>query len=203
MVVAKESDVTKRTIQTDGEQIQGNKTRNLRDRGPRIGEKGEGWASWTGQALFAWTRTYDEPRRSGKCGYKAAGVLAALTFPIRALRACAVLDCWRHGIAWQRSPVRCLLPCICAWREKETFQLFNFVQSLKIAHFRAYRDPYNTSAPCSIGEMQMVNGPRKEGPLKNVVPLSHDGKSIVRGEFERYCRKAREADKASSKELLM
>ena len=30
---------------------------------------GGGWASWTAQALFAWTRTHDEPRRSGKCGY--------------------------------------------------------------------------------------------------------------------------------------
>ena len=59
---------------------------------------------------------------------------AALTCPIRAPRACAVLDCWRHGIAWQRSPVRCLLPCIHALREKESFQLFHFVQPLKMVH---------------------------------------------------------------------
>ena len=39
MVVAKESDVTERMIHTGGEQIQGNETRNFRDRGPRIGEK--------------------------------------------------------------------------------------------------------------------------------------------------------------------
>ena len=32
--------------------------------------------------------------------------------------------------------------------------------------------PYNTSAHCSIGEMQIVNRPRKEGPSKNVMLLS-------------------------------
>ena len=42
MVVAKESDVTERMIHTGGEQIQGNETRNFRDRGPRIGERGGG-----------------------------------------------------------------------------------------------------------------------------------------------------------------
>ena len=41
-VVAKESDMTERMIHTGGEQIQGNETRNFRDRGPRIGEKREG-----------------------------------------------------------------------------------------------------------------------------------------------------------------
>ena len=82
MVEAKESDVTERMIHTVGEQIQGNETRNFRDRGLRIGEKKErGWASWTAQVLFAWTRTHDEPRKSGTCGYIAAGLLhAALTY---------------------------------------------------------------------------------------------------------------------------
>ena len=77
-------------IHTDGEQIQGNETRNFRDRGPRIGEKkGGGWASWTAQALFAWTRTHDEPQKSGTCGYIAAGLLrAALTCLL-----CAALMC--------------------------------------------------------------------------------------------------------------
>ena len=79
MVVAKESDVSERMIHTGGEQIQGNETRNLfRDKGPRIGEKnggGGGGASWTAQALFAWTRTHDEPRKSETCGYIAAGLL--------------------------------------------------------------------------------------------------------------------------------
>ena len=42
MVVAKESDVTEHMIHTGGEQIQGNETRNFRDRGPRIGEKKRG-----------------------------------------------------------------------------------------------------------------------------------------------------------------
>ena len=45
MVVAKESDVTERMIHTGGEQIQGNETRDLRDRGPRIGEKKRGGGS--------------------------------------------------------------------------------------------------------------------------------------------------------------
>ena len=35
-----------------------------------------------------------------------------------------------------------------------------------------------------IGEMQIVNRPRKEGPSKNVMLLSNDGKSIVRGRFK-------------------
>ena len=43
MVVAKESDVTERMIHTGGEQIQGNETRNVGDRGPRIGENRGGW----------------------------------------------------------------------------------------------------------------------------------------------------------------
>ena len=113
---------------------------------------GGGGASWTAQPLFAWTRTQDEPRRSGKCGYIAAGLLhavltcllrAAPTCLIRATRACAVLDCWRHGIAWQRSPVRCLLLCVRALREKENFQLFHFVQPLKMVQFlRHLRSSY-------------------------------------------------------------
>ena len=65
MVVAKESDVTERMIHTGGEQIQGHETRNVRDWGSRLGETGEGgWASWTAQARFAWTRTHDEPGKS-------------------------------------------------------------------------------------------------------------------------------------------
>ena len=112
MVVAKESDVTKRMIHTDGQQIKGNETCNFRDRGRESAKKGGGGASRTAQALFALTRTHDEPRRSGKCGYIAVGLLrAALTrllhaaLTCRAPRACAILDCWRHGMALQRSPV--------------------------------------------------------------------------------------------------
>ena len=37
--VANESDVTEHMIHTGGEHIQGNETRNFRDRGPWIGEK--------------------------------------------------------------------------------------------------------------------------------------------------------------------
>ena len=78
MVVAKESDVTERMIHTGGEQIQGNETHNFRDRGRESAKKkkgGGGWASWTAQALFAWTRTHDEPGKSGTYGYIAAGLL--------------------------------------------------------------------------------------------------------------------------------
>ena len=73
-------------IHTGGEQIQGNETRNFRDWGPRIGKKGGGgWASWTAQALFAWTRTHDEPGNSETCGYIAAGLLrSGVTFGHRA-----------------------------------------------------------------------------------------------------------------------
>ena len=129
--------MTEPMIHTGGEQILGNYTRNFRDRGPRIGgKKGGGggvWASWTAQALFAWTRTHDEPRRSGTCGNIDACLLrtalmcllcAALTCPIRAPRACAVLDCWRQGIAWQRSPARCLPSCVCRCTKKKIFNSF-------------------------------------------------------------------------------
>ena len=45
-----------------------------------------GWASWTAQALFAWTRTHDEPGKSGTFGYIAAGLLCAdVSFTHRAL----------------------------------------------------------------------------------------------------------------------
>ena len=49
-------------------------------------KKGEGgWASWTAQALFAWTRTNDEPGKSETCGYIAAGLLrSGVTFGHRA-----------------------------------------------------------------------------------------------------------------------
>ena len=95
-----------------------------------------GWASWTAQALFAWTRTHDEPGKSGTFGYIAAGLLCAdVSFTHRALaRFWAVGAKASHGNNRLR---RCLLPCIRALREKENFQLFHFVQPLKMVHFRA------------------------------------------------------------------
>ena len=78
MFVAKESGVTERMVHRGGEQIQGNETRNCRDRGRESAKRrGGGWASWTAQALFAWTRTHDEPGKSETCGYIAAGLLRA------------------------------------------------------------------------------------------------------------------------------
>ena len=87
MVVVKESDVTERMINTGGEQIQGNETRNFRDRGPRIGEKRVGGVGkLDSQALFAWTRTHDEPGKSETCDYRAAGLVrSGMTFGHRAL----------------------------------------------------------------------------------------------------------------------
>ena len=86
MVVAKESDVTERMIHTVGEQIQGNKTRTLLIGGRESAKKKGGGASWTAQALFAWTRTHDEPGKSGTFSYIAAGLLCAdVSFTHRAL----------------------------------------------------------------------------------------------------------------------
>ena len=87
MVVAKESDVLERMIHTVGEQTQGNKTRTLEIGAENLRKgRGGGWASWTAQALFAWTRTHDEPGKSGTFGYIAAGLLCAdVSFTHRAL----------------------------------------------------------------------------------------------------------------------
>ena len=89
MVVAKESDVIERMIHTVGEQIQGNKTCTLEIGGRESAEKkggGGGWASWTAQVLIAWTRTHDEPGKSGTFRYIAAGLLCAdVSFTYRAL----------------------------------------------------------------------------------------------------------------------
>ena len=121
VVVAKESDVSERMIHTDGEQIQGNETRNFRDRGRESAKKGGGgWASWTAQALFAWTRAHDEPRKSGRCGHIAAGLLRADVssghrVPARFWTVGAKAS---HGNG--RLP-RCLLPCIRTLREEENF----------------------------------------------------------------------------------
>ena len=54
------------------------------------------------------------------------------------------------------------------------FWIFFFFlkEFLEKNHFRAQRDPYHTSTHCSIGEMQIVNRPRKEGPSKSVMLLS-------------------------------
>ena len=95
VVVAKESDVTELMIHTESEmESKYKETRHATlETGGRESAKKKGWASWTAQAFFAWTRTHEEPRRSGTCGYIDAGLLraalisllcAALTCPIRA-----------------------------------------------------------------------------------------------------------------------
>ena len=50
-------------------------TQLLETGGRESAKKKGGWASWTAQALFAWTRTHDEPGKSKTCGYIAAGLL--------------------------------------------------------------------------------------------------------------------------------
>ena len=116
-------------IHTSGEQIQANETRNFRNRGARIGEKKGG-----GVGKLDSTRSLrldKDPRwaqevmdvRLYSCWSSARWRVT------RTLRTCAVLDCWRQGIA-----ARCLLPCIHALREKENFQLFHFVKPLKMVH---------------------------------------------------------------------
>ena len=52
-----------------------------------------GWASWTAQALFAWTRTHDEPGKSETFGYIAAGLLCADV----SFTHCALAQIWDVG----------------------------------------------------------------------------------------------------------
>ena len=52
-----------------------------------------GWASWTAQALFAWTRTHDEPWKSETFGYIAAGLLCADV----SFTHCALAQIWDVG----------------------------------------------------------------------------------------------------------
>ena len=130
VVVAKESDVTERMVHTGGEQIQGKETGNFRDRGPRIGEKkkgGGGWASWTAQALFAWTTTHDEPGKSGTCGYIAAGLLRAdVSFGHR-----APARFWTVGAKASHGNGHLLdarFRVFVRWAKKKIFNSFTFVQ---------------------------------------------------------------------------
>ena len=137
MVVAKESVVAECMIHTGGEQIKGNETRNFRDRGPRIGEeRGGGTGGQAGQHKLS--SLGQGPTMSPGSQRRASCWSSVLRRDIWAPCACAVLDCWRQGIASQRSPARCLLPCIRALRKKENFQLFHFfVQPLKMVHIHS------------------------------------------------------------------
>ena len=122
-------------IHTGGEQIQGNETRNVRDWGPRLGENMGGRVGKLDSTSSL--RLDKDPRWAREVGnvriYSCRSSVCWRV--IHAPRACAVLGCWRQGVAWQQSPARCLLPCIRALREKENFQLFHFVQPLKMVHF--------------------------------------------------------------------
>ena len=122
-------------IHTGGEQIQGNETRNVRDWGPRLGENRGGWVGKLGSTSSL--RLDKDPRWAREVGNVRLYSCRSSVWwrVIHAPRACAVLGCWRQGVAWQQSLARCLLPCIRALREKENFQLFHFFQPLKMVHF--------------------------------------------------------------------
>ena len=108
--------------------------RTVRDWGPRLGENRGGRVGKLDSTSSL--RLDKDPRWAREVGnvrlYSCRSSLCWRV--IHALRACADLGCWRQGVAWQQSPVRCLLPCIRALREKEDFQLFHFVQPLKMVH---------------------------------------------------------------------
>ena len=123
MVVAKESGVTDRMIHRGGEQIQGNETRNCRDRGPGIGEKKGG-----GQAgQHKLSSLGQGPAMSP--GSQRHAVIKLLVFCALTCHLCTArlrdLDCWHQGMA----KVACSMPASCtrALRQKENFQLFHFV----------------------------------------------------------------------------
>ena len=137
VVVAKESDVTECMIHTAGEQIQGNEKRNFRDRGPRIGrKKGGRWASWTAQAVFAWTMTYDEPRRSRELRlYRCWSATSSADVSDPGTACLCDSGLWAP---WHRmAMVACSMPAYVCSRNarKKIFQLFHFVQPLNMVHF--------------------------------------------------------------------
>ena len=89
-----------------------------------------GWASWTAQALFAWTRTHDEPGKSGTFGYIAAGLLCAdVSFTYRALA-----RFWAVGAKASHGNNRLLDACFrvfarCAKRKFSTLSLCSAVEN--------------------------------------------------------------------------
>ena len=98
-----------------------------------------GWASWRAQALFAWTRTHDEPGKSGTFGYIAAGLLCAdVSFTHRALA-----RFWAVGAKASHGNNRLLDACLrvfarCA--KKRIFNSFTSFKPLKMVHFLYHGD---------------------------------------------------------------
>ena len=119
--------------------MQGNKTRNFGDRGGAENRRKKGGPVGKLDGTSS-LRLDKDPRwvREVRDMWLYVCWSSALRHDIWAPRVCAVLDRWRQGIAWQRSPSRYLLPCICALHEKEKFQLFHFVQPLKMVHIRNF-----------------------------------------------------------------
>ena len=112
-------------IHTVGEQIQGNKTRTLeiggRESAKKKGGEGGGWASWTAQALFGWTRTHDEPGKSGTFGYIVAGLLCAdVSFTYRALA-----RYWAVGVKASHGNNRLLHACFLVFPRCAKKRIFN------------------------------------------------------------------------------
>ena len=103
----------------------GRESEKKRERGGQAGEA---------QALFRLGQgPMMNPGKSGTCGYIVAGSSADVSSGHRPPARFWTVG--TQGIAWQRSPARCLLPCIRTLREKENFQLFHFVHHLKMVHF--------------------------------------------------------------------
>ena len=118
-----------------------------------------GWASWTAQALFAWTRTHDEPGKSGTFGYIAADLLCAdVSFTHRALA-----RFWAVGAKASHGNNHLLDACfrVFARCAKRKFQLFHFVQPLKMVHLlsfcKAVALPANCAQPFSESSEDTLN----------------------------------------------
>ena len=99
-----------------------------------------GWASWTTQALFAWTRTHDEPGKSGTFGYIAAGLLCAdVSFTHRALA-----RFWAVGAKASHGNNRLLDACFrvfarCAKRKFSTLSLRSAVENGSFSSYKTKR----------------------------------------------------------------
>ena len=117
-------------------------------------------ASWTAQALFAWTRTHDEPGKSGTCGYIAAGSSADVSS-----RHCATARFWTVGAKASHGNGRLLDACYrvfarCAKKKISTLSLRAAVENgsfgnLHFHHFLTERTiidapPYDIPFACKI-----------------------------------------------------
>ena len=96
----------------------------LETEGRELAKRGA-WASWTAQALFAWTRTHDEPGKSETCGNIAAGVLrSGVKFWHR-----APARLWTVGTKASHGNGRLLDACFRVFARCAKKKIFNFFTS--------------------------------------------------------------------------